>query len=232
MESYMNAWVNWSKAHNFDNIEFITKDTPVTTTFNSDSINNVFEYTDASGNVQKLSGVGSQLDMIIRLTKRNGGNTFISDIVVDYKTMNMANKDMNSTILKWALQTHISSEMYKENYNVSLFHHKRSNRAVHGILPIGTVWNKGKFEGFELPEIIERSNTEIPVASNIIYWNNNDVYDENNDYFPMFVNRLTGKPLEYADAIVKGTEDTGSNFKTTLDEQYDDSETEQKCKIK
>ena len=232
MELYMNAWVNWSKAHNFDNIEFITKDTPVTTTFNSDIINNVFEYTDASGNVQKLSGVGSQLDMIIRLTKRNGGNTFISDIVVDYKTMNMANKDMNPTILKWALQTYISSEMYKENYNVSLFHHKRSNKAVHGILPIGTRWNKGKFEGFELPEIIERSNTEIPVASNVIYWNNNVEYDANNDYFPMFVNKLTGKPLEYANAITRGTEDTGSNFKTTLDEQYDDSETEQKCKTR
>lgn len=194
------AWVNWAKTNGFD-IEFIADEIPVYSDAAPTMVNQMIKYEDENGNLIQASGVASKLDLVIRLSKTRGGMKTISDIVLDFKTINLRQSDNNikSQVLGWNIQTHASALMYRENYGVSLYNQKGST--IYGILPIETKYDKKKFVGFGIPEGIDVAKF-TPIASNVERWNNSTEYDKDDNYMPMYRSKLTDNPKALIEAMI------------------------------
>ena len=225
------AWVNWAKTNGFD-IEFIADEIPVYSDAAPTMVNNMIKYEDENGNLVQASGVASKLDLVIRLSKTRGGMKTVSDIVLDFKTINLRQSDNNikSQVLGWNIQTHASAVMYRENYGVSL--HNQKGRTMYGILPIETKYDKKKFVGFSIPEGIDVAEF-TPIASNVERWNNSTEYDKDDNYMPMYRSKLTDNPQALIEAMIGlKDEEQGITLANNYNNENEDNEKINNCSIK
>lgn len=232
ISAYGAAWMNWAKANEFE-IEFIADEIPVYSNKSPRMVNEMIIQPTANGEVVKAAGVASKLDLVIRLTKNRGGIRTVSDVVLDFKTINLKQKSeyVKSQVLGWNIQTHASAMMYRENYGVSL--HTQKGNTMYGIIPIETMYDSKKnFIGFGVPETISVGKKNVPIASNVARWSNNDTYDSSDNYMPMYRSELTNTPLALVDAIIGlKNEDFGIDLANNYNNEQENNDKINNCII-
>ena len=220
---YANALVNYAKANKFE-IEFISDNVPVYSAYNRDLVNALIDY-EVNGVKSPMNGVGSALDLVVRFKSQAGGQTVISDMVLDFKTISAHRKgdSLKETEIEWAIQTYMSAMMYQDNYNVSLLNF---NGPVYGIIPIQTSWDNGRIKSFGIPESIG----EKVIAKNIMFWQNNTERKTNENFLPIYKANLYAGPRQLADKILGISADNGTDIIEEMYNNNEDSQDELNCK--
>lgn len=228
---YAIAWINWAKTNGFE-IEFIADEIPVYSDAAPTMVNQMIKYEDENGNLVNASGVASKLDLVVRLTKTRGGMKTVSDIVLDFKTINLGQEEekIKSQVLGWNIQTHATALMYRENYGVSL--HNQNGSTMYGILPIETKYDNKKFIGFDIPKDIDVT-TKTPIKSNIERWNNSTEYDKKNNYMPMYRSSLSANPQFLIESLIGlRDEEQGITLANNYNNESEDNDKINNCSIK
>ena len=121
--------------------------------------------------------------------------------------------------------------MYRENYGVSL--HTQRGNTMYGIIPIETMYDSKKnFVGFGIPETISVGKKNVPIASNVARWSNNDTYDSYDNYMPMYRSELTNTPLALVDAMIGlKNEDFGIDLANNYNNEQENNEKINNCII-